>query len=156
MLSNSFSLKSNICLIIFKNQRRFMRIFFLCIPKPFFVFRFLCDQRLKKYMCIYIYVKPHIYFVSCAFRLVLRSVSFLLDFPPGTTVHSCLSIHCICRSHFILFDLMVPIVFGEVYKLWSPLLCKFLFPCHFILLRSTFLLIILFSNTFSMFSSLNV
>jgi hypothetical protein len=33
-----------------------------------------------------------------------------------------------CPAHPILFDLIIPIIFGEDYEFWSSLLCSFFQP----------------------------
>ena len=66
-------------------------------------------------------------------------------------------IHAICRAHFILFDLITRIIFGEEYRSLSSSLFRFLHSSvTSYLLGSNILLSILFSNTLSLYSSLNV
>jgi hypothetical protein len=82
-------------------------------------------------------------------------VSFLPAFPPVSYMHS--QIRAICHAHLILFDLIILIILGEEYKLWSSLLCTFLqSPVTLSLFGPNIHLNTLFSNTLSLRSSLNV
>jgi hypothetical protein len=47
-----------------------------------------------------------------------KTIYALFIYPTRTT----------CPSHLILHDLITPIIFGEVYKLWSSSLCSLLQP----------------------------
>jgi hypothetical protein len=57
--------------------------------------------------------------------LVFLVVSFLLTFPPITCELFFTPIYATSPAHLILLDLVVLILLGEEYKLWSSLLCIF-------------------------------
>jgi hypothetical protein len=78
---------------------------------------------------------------------------------PTKTLHTFLAspMHPTWPDPLMFLDLIILIIFGEKYKLWSSILCSFLQPpvtsSHF---SPNILLSTLFSNTLSLCSSLNV
>jgi hypothetical protein len=56
-------------------------------------------------------------------------VSFLLAFPSKSCVHSHFPLmRAACSEHLVLFCLIILIIFGEDYMIWSSSLCSFLHP----------------------------
>jgi hypothetical protein len=83
---------------------------------------------------------------------------FPSDFPTKILYVFLISLmHATCAAHIILLDLITPITFGEVYKLWSPSLCSLLQPpVPSSLLGPNVLLRTLFPNALSLCPSISV
>jgi hypothetical protein len=61
--------------------------------------------------------------------LVFLVVSFLLDFPPISYMHSFSPpLRVTCHANLILLDLIILLILDEEYKLWSSSLCSLLQP----------------------------
>jgi hypothetical protein len=70
-------------------------------------------------------------------HLDLPSGIFLLAFPPKSYIH--IPMLATFAAHLILLDVIILIILGEEYKLWSSSLCSFSPFCrHFISLRSKY------------------
>ena len=103
-------------------------------------------------------------FLNIHLNIILPSMpgsskSFFPSGYPTKTLHAPLlsPIHAICPAHFILLDLITPIIFGEDYSSFGSSLCSILHsPITLSLLGQNILLNTLFSNTLSLCSSLNV
>jgi len=91
-------------------------------------------------------------------RLGLPSGLFPSGFPTKTLYTPLLfPIRAICSAHLILLDFITRTILGEEYSSLSSSLCSFLHsPVTSSLLGPNILLNILFSNTLSLLSSLNV
>ena len=96
--------------------------------------------------------------LSSHLRLGLPSGLFPTGFPTKNLYAPLLSlIHATLPTHLILLDLIIQTTLGEQYRSLSSSLCSFLHSLVTLsLLRPNILLSTLFSNTFSLHSSLNV
>jgi len=96
--------------------------------------------------------------LSSHLSLGLPSGLFPSGFPTKTLYMTLLSPICAtCPTHLILLDCITRTILGEQYRSFSTSLCSFLhYPVTSFLLGSNILLSAVFSDTFSLCSSLNV
>jgi hypothetical protein len=102
---------------------------------------------------------PQTYFPKISFNILpchLRLSSGLFHSDLPTKIVYAFLMCTTCPAHLTPLDLIIQTILGEEYKLWSSWICSFLQPPDTLsLLGSNILLSNLFSDTFSLCSSLN-